>query len=82
MSETHPPDFHVDARCADLPPAATLVYVVLQLAGPCSQAEIRTRAALADGTARAALEDLQDAGLVDKQPSTDGRSPRYRIRRD
>lgn len=77
------PDFRIDdPRCADLPPAATLVYAVLQEAGPCTQAEIRTRAMLADGTVRGALEDLLDAGLAEEIPSSDARTPCYRVSRE
>lgn len=77
------PDLRInDPDAADVPPAAKLVYLVLQEAGPCSQGQLRGRTLLPDPTVRDALEDLVDDKLVEKQPAGDARSPTYRVARD
>ncbi|MFC6973632.1 helix-turn-helix domain-containing protein [Halomicroarcula sp. GCM10025709] len=55
-----------DPDIAPLRPSAKLIYLVLEAHGPCDLTEIRTRTQLPDTTAREALEDLVERGLVDK----------------
>ena len=77
------PDLRIDdPDAADLPPAAKLVYLVLQETGPCSKAQLRVRTQLPDGTVRGALEDLVEDDLVESLPSEDARSRSYRVARE
>jgi predicted ArsR family transcriptional regulator len=52
----------------ELPPSAKLVYLVLQEAGPLTQADIVDYTGLPERTARDALDVLLNAGVVDKRP--------------
>lgn len=57
----------------DLPPSAKLVYLVLQEAdGDLTQRDILDRTTLPPRTARDALDDLIEAGVVEKQPNLGG----------
>mgnify|MGYP000389055352 CR=1 FL=1 len=70
-----------DPDVAPLRPSAKLVYLVLDGHGPCSLSEIRARTQLPDTTAREALADLQDRGVVDKRAVLgDARCRQYAIR--
>lgn len=66
----------------DLPPSRKLVYLVLEEAGPCTQKDVIERTTLAPRTARDALDDLVDHGVVEKQPylGGDARQSLYTVR--
>lgn len=53
---------------AELAPSRKLVYLVLQEDGPLTQADLIERCALHDRTARDALSELVETGVVEKQP--------------
>jgi len=59
-------------RVRDLPPSAKLVYLVLQDAGPLTQADIVEATALPDRTARDALDVLVEVKVVEKRPFGEG----------
>ncbi|WP_135827318.1 MarR family transcriptional regulator [Halorussus halobius] len=66
----------------DLPPSAKLVYLVLKEAGPLTQQDVIERTLLPDRTARGALDELVDAGVVEKRPylGGDARQSVYTVR--
>lgn len=72
-------DLTISPTVADVPPSAKLVYLVVQECGPVSQAEIRARTALADRTARDAIEVLEEKNAIRSMPSSDARSPVYEL---
>lgn len=77
MSEIH----ISDPTIAPLRPSCKLVYLVLDLHGPCTPSEVRVRTQLPDSTARDALDDLVDEGLAEKtRASSDPRKVEYDIR--
>lgn len=57
---------------ADLPPSRKLVWLVLQEAGPLTQADVIDRTTLPARTARDALEDLVDGEVVEQRPYLGG----------
>ncbi|WP_323190474.1 helix-turn-helix domain-containing protein [Halostella sp. PRR32] len=71
----------VDAEVADLTPSCKLVYLVLEEADEClTQATIREHTQLPDRTVYRALTKLEDAGIVESEPSlSDARQRLYQI---
>jgi DNA-binding MarR family transcriptional regulator len=57
------PDQRAD-RLLDLPPSAKLVFLVLEAESPLTQSQIAERTRLPKRTARHALAELEDAGVV------------------
>jgi DNA-binding transcriptional ArsR family regulator len=65
----------------DLPPSAGFVHLLLHLVDkPLSVKQLNQRGGLAERTTRRALDQLQEAGLVQEAPSLGGdRATQYRI---
>lgn len=64
----------------DQPPAAKLVYKVLEYEGPCTRSEIETHATLVDTTVNDALSRLMDSGIVEREyRASDPSTPVYAI---
>jgi predicted ArsR family transcriptional regulator len=57
---------------AELAPSRKLVYLVLQEDGPLTQVDLIERCALHERTARDALDELVETGVVEKQPYLGG----------
>ena len=57
------PDPRYD-QLLELPPSAKLVYLVLEHEGPLTQQQLCARTLLSGRTARSALSELEDAGLI------------------
>jgi DNA-binding MarR family transcriptional regulator len=51
----------------DLPPSAKLVYLVLKHEGPLTQQQLCARTLLSGRTARSAVSELEDVGLVTEE---------------
>lgn len=67
----------------DLPPSAKLVYKVLEYHGAQTQKQIADRSMLSTRTARYALEQLEDAGIVDSEIHIpDARQKMYSLQQD
>ncbi len=70
----------LDSVLEGLPPSAKLVAKVLEREGELSQEEISRRARLSGSTARDALRELADEGVVEAEvDSSDGRRLVYSI---
>lgn len=70
MTETNSTDLlSIPDEIADLPPSAKLVHYTLQADGSLTLQAIRDRTKLPDQTARDAIDQLQDQGLVKSMPN-------------
>lgn len=77
-------DIALPPTVADLAPSAKLVYLVLQETDrPLSRPELRVRTTLPDRTLRAAVDRLEDEGVVRQiQPADDPQREAWRISRE
>lgn len=70
MTETNSTDLlYIPDEIADLPPSAKLVHYTLQAGDPLTLQTIRNRTKLPDQTARDAIDQLQNRGLVRSTPN-------------
>ena len=54
-------------RVADLPPSAKLVYFVLDCEGPLTRDELLEESLLPSRTARSAMDELEEAGVLERK---------------
>lgn len=69
--------FALPARTHDTTPSTRLVYVTLAIDGPLSYDELKERTGLGRKTARRAIQQLSETGVIESNP--DPRNPPQKL---